>query len=198
MFRYLAEKAVENYPLDWDNDTMKEACLYRVEVLIATVFNLVIVALLAIIFSKEIECFIFFFVNSSLRLFSGGHHAKNHFNCIMTYITIMFLCIALADYLKGNTLILYGLFCVTTVFSIATNHLLSAKGDYLDQEDKITYHKRCMLILLVYLMLITCTCVFNIVVHTVSIFIKYCLFIMCFTLIMQSCSLIIEKYTKDK
>lgn len=198
MFRYLSKKAVEYSRIDWDgNEILKEACECKVETLLATIFNLIVVVILAILFSKEYECLIFFLVNSSLRLFSGGTHAKNHFYCILSYVIVMFSSIALAGFLKNYIVLMYIISAVAVALSCAVNHRLSARQNDLDDEDQKRFHGICMQIMLVYALGIIGVCFIDLLLQPISVNVRYFLYIVCFTLIIQAVSLIIERVKND-
>lgn len=98
-YRGIAEKVVEVYDFDWQNNTkMKEACICSVEGVIANIFNLSLVLLTAAVLKILQEAVIFMLAFATLRLYAGGAHAKNYVRCVSTYLCVLLASVSCAKY----------------------------------------------------------------------------------------------------
>lgn len=64
---------------------------YACEAVLAVLANIIICLIIAFIFGRVTEGIIFIFAFILLRRYAGGHHAKTHFNCILTF-GVIFTC----------------------------------------------------------------------------------------------------------
>jgi len=62
---------------------------YACEAIISTIVNIIAALVIALLMGKVIEATIFTLVFTTLRRYTGGHHAKTHFKCVLTYIVIL-------------------------------------------------------------------------------------------------------------
>lgn len=98
-YRGIAEKIVETYDFDWQNNTrMKETCICSVEGVIANIFNASLVLLTAMILKIPQEAIIFITTFAALRFYAGGAHAKNYIRCISTYLCALLVSVSCAQH----------------------------------------------------------------------------------------------------
>ncbi|HBF4548203.1 TPA: accessory gene regulator B family protein, partial [Clostridioides difficile] len=75
-----------------DNKSIKlnqyELYLYGFETLIALIINILVILLVSIILSKFIETVLFLLVYCTIRQFTGGYHAENHFKCLLVFLLV--------------------------------------------------------------------------------------------------------------
>ncbi len=97
IYRGVAEQLVDIYDFDWkDNERMKEACICRVEGLVANVLDIFIVIVFGILTGIFKEVLVFLLSFGFMRFYAGGAHAKNYARCVITYICVMYLSVCLA------------------------------------------------------------------------------------------------------
>ena len=147
MYRRISEKLVNSYPCNWESDRrMKETCICGVEIVCSTIMNLLLIMILACVFSKEVEVFIFFMIYGSLRLYSGGIHAKNHFRCILYYSVILFASVYAAEYLRDFKSGIYILGVITPVITLGINYIYGGKQKNLEETESKKYARTCRII----------------------------------------------------
>lgn len=195
MFRSLAEKIIDNYDSDWNNDIrVKEACVCSVENIMALVLNILILTIIAILLSKEKACFIFCLTNGSIRVFSGGIHASTHTKCILTYIAVMLISIYLAGVLQEIPIIFFLLSIMVPVFSIAVNFKYGGMQKNLDAEDNLKYSSYCKGMVLIFSSILICIGLIDLLSQKgVGISIRNFGLVESFALIVQSVSLLLAR-----
>lgn len=62
---------------------------YACEAIIFTLVNVFICLLVALVFGRVVEGLVFITSFALLRRYTGGHHAKTHLRCILTFNTIL-------------------------------------------------------------------------------------------------------------
>jgi len=67
----------------------KDVYAYAIEAVLALLFNLSICLLIAFLFGRILEGFIFITAFAFLRRFTGGYHADSHYKCILTFSTLL-------------------------------------------------------------------------------------------------------------
>lgn len=98
-YRGIAEKVVEIYDFDWQNNIkMKEACICSVEGVIANIFNVGLVLLIAAALKISQETIIFMLTFAALRIYAGGAHAKNYIKCMLAYLCVLLASVSCAKY----------------------------------------------------------------------------------------------------
>lgn len=76
-----------------------EIIAYGIEIILATVINIIVVLLIALIFNKLTVTIVYLGVFMAFRTYTGGYHSKTHFRCcsllvftvIMEYILLKIL-----------------------------------------------------------------------------------------------------------
>lgn len=91
-----------------DNKSIKlnqyELYLYGFETLIALIINILVILLVSIILSKFIETVLFLLVYCTIRQFTGGYHAENHFKCLLVFLLVYIINIIILKYVYYNNL----------------------------------------------------------------------------------------------
>ena len=67
-----------------DEDIYAYAC----EILLSTLMNIIVCLIISVVLSQLIEGFLFMICFAWLRHYTGGHHAKHHWECITTFSII--------------------------------------------------------------------------------------------------------------
>lgn len=142
VYRGVAEKLVERYEHNWYNNVrLKETCICSVEMLIANSVNICVVVLVALALKIPREVLVFFATFAGLRYYAGGVHAKNYFQCITIYLSILLTsiycvkqCIHLTD------LVIYFLCIVSMILAAVMNYKYAAKQN--GRKNKIADYRR--------------------------------------------------------
>ena len=66
----------------------KEVYAYGAELLLSTVFNLVIALVIALITNTFWQCLVFLTSFVTIRIYAGGYHADTHRNCMLTLVCV--------------------------------------------------------------------------------------------------------------
>jgi accessory gene regulator B len=154
MFSYdmLADKLIDLANIDWSGrESQRNSCRYGLEMLIATIVNFVLVIITGSLLGILKEAFIYLIAWGSLRLFSGGSHARNHRNCIITFIAVMLVVIYTCKYLlAGVNAGYYEIAALTIAFILNAIYAGNQKRDL----GKRKKNKRISLIILTTYLLI--------------------------------------------
>lgn len=195
MLRCLAEKIIDDYDCDWDNDIrVKEACVCSVENIMALAINILLLTIIAILLSKEKVCFIFFLTNGFIRIFSGGIHASTHTKCISTYIIIMLISIYLAEFLQEIPIIFFVLSIMVPCFSIAVNFKYGGMQKKLEIEDNLKYSSCCKRMVLIFNSILICAGLMDLLSQNgIGISLRNIGLVESFALIVQSVSLLLAR-----
>lgn len=166
-YRGIAEKVVEVYDFDWQNNTkMKEACICSVEGVIANVFNISLVLLAAAVLKILQEAIIFILVFAALRFYAGGAHAKNYIRCILSYLCVLLASVSCAKYgasIQGGwTAAVCGF---SMLLAAAVNYRYAARQQCLG-ERTIVYRKKFCRIFMNICIFMTAVCILY--PHTVN------------------------------
>ena len=192
MYRKLSEKLVDAYSCNWDeNERMRETCICGVEILCSTLGNILILILLACLLSKQKEILLFFIVYGVSRMYAGGIHARNHFECMLLYTLILLASIYVAACLAGKNVAMYVAGVVVPVVTLSINIRYGGKQKKLSENERLIYQKKCRVVILF----------FNIALIALEIwtgfrstgrFVEEAFWIMAFALLAQSVSLFLE------
>jgi accessory gene regulator protein AgrB len=203
MLRRIAEIITNNYREDWgDNERIKEACICSVENIISLILNMIILIILAIFFSKEKECLVFFLVNGILRSFSGGIHAPTHTKCILSYCIIMFTSIYLAEQLGEMSPVLSCITPIVAVYAVMVNYRYGGMQKRLELSENKKYHSISVkLSTLIGAFLIVSSWIDHLRGGLLQAGTRSLLWICCFALITQTTSLFLARdkcYNRDE
>lgn len=66
----------------------KEVYAYGAELLLSTVFNLIIALVIALITNTFWQCLVFLTSFVTIRIYAGGYHADTHRNCMLTLVCV--------------------------------------------------------------------------------------------------------------
>ena len=195
MYRKISEKLVNSYPCDWEsNIRMKETCICGVEIVCSTIVNLLLITILACISSKELEVFLFFMVYGSMRLYSGGIHAKNHFRCILYYSTMLFASVYAAEYLaefKGG---IYILGVLVPVIALGSNYVYGGKQKKLEETESRKYAKTCRVITAILSVHLVIVCMVQCIWwDSIALEFRSYFYIQAFAMLFQSISLFLDR-----
>ena len=61
-----------------------EVYAYGIELLLSTIFNLIIAIIIALISNEFIPCVINLTAFVTIRMYAGGYHADTHWGCMLT------------------------------------------------------------------------------------------------------------------
>jgi len=104
-------------------DSDREVYAYSFEVLIATVINLLILLIVAVISGTSLHTGIFLLGFIPLRLVAGGYHAKNHIRCFMimmsSYAVFLLLLFHLPSVYETLFIVTFSLLSVILVVLMA-------------------------------------------------------------------------------
>lgn len=192
MYRKLSEKLVDAYNCNWeDNNRMRETCICGVEIFCSTLGNILILILLACLLSKQREILLFFIVYGASRMYAGGIHARNHFECMLIYTSVLLASIYAAAGLVNQNGLMYVAGVVVPVVTILINIRYGGKQKKLTEDDRLNYQKKCRVVVVF----------FNAILITLEIFSSFwkawgfageAFWIMGFALLAQSVSLLLE------
>lgn len=188
MYRNIAERLVDGYSFDWEgNLRMRETCVCSVEIVCSTLVNSIIVAMLACLVSKESTFLIFFLVNGTVRLFSGGMHARSYRSCSVTYCTVLLVSVYMACYLESIKYIMYILCVVVPVISISINFKYGGMQEHLEEMERKKYRKVCKCLVLLYSAILIGICAMEIISgKDMGIEVRNGLYVQCFAMLTQS------------
>ena len=141
-YRGVAEKLVERYDYEWRNNIrLKEACICSVEMLVANVVNICIVALVALVLKIPREVFVFFATFAALRFYAGGIHARNYRECISVYVCVLLASIYTVKQCIGmDSAVVYLLVIISMVQAVIVNYKFAAKNN--GCKDRIAEYRR--------------------------------------------------------
>lgn len=66
-----------------------EVYAYGIELLLSTIFNLIIAIIIALISNEFIPCFINLTAFVTIRMYAGGYHADTHWGCMLTLVCVL-------------------------------------------------------------------------------------------------------------
>lgn len=204
MYRNIAERLVAGYPFDWsEHSRMRETCVCGVEIVCSTLVNVIITFILLCCLSKEEACLIFFIVNGTVRIFSGGIHAKDHLNCFLTYIGILLCSAYAASYLDEIKFCLYILCIIVPVITMTINFKYGGMQSHLEIMERKKFNFYCKGFVTIYNAVLITLCMIEILSKTnLGAALRNGLYVMCFALLTQSISLFLGRKTcinyKDK
>jgi accessory gene regulator B len=66
-----------------------EVYAYGIELLLSTIFNLVVAIIIALISNEIIPCFINLTAFVTIRIYAGGYHADTHLGCMLTLVCVL-------------------------------------------------------------------------------------------------------------
>lgn len=92
-YRLMSKKLLSLLNIEVTNQQEEDIYLYGIELLLATIINCAILAILSAILQIEKEVFFYLIFFTPLRLYGGGIHAKNHIQCIFLFISLLLVSI---------------------------------------------------------------------------------------------------------
>lgn len=66
-----------------------EVYAYGIELLLSTIFNLVVAIIIALISNEFIPCFFNLTAFVTIRMYAGGYHADTHWGCMLTLVCVL-------------------------------------------------------------------------------------------------------------
>ena len=66
-----------------------EVYAYGIELLLSTIFNLIIAIIIALISNEFIPCVINLTAFVTIRMYAGGYHADTHWGCMLTLVCVL-------------------------------------------------------------------------------------------------------------
>lgn len=129
-----------------END--REIYEYGFQITMANIFNFIIVILIGLIFSSIIQALIFYSVFISIRIYSGGFHAKSYGKCFALFALICFLCMGGTYFLMNFRFLCYVSIMSVIIQGICINKMAPMEHDNrpLNKEEKKKFRARSRLI----------------------------------------------------
>ncbi len=161
VYRGIAEKMVEVYDFDWENNIrMKEVCICSVEGIISNITNIILVFLTTAALRISQEALIFIATFAAMRFYAGGAHAKNYVRCVSTYLGVLLISIGCARFgatLQDNFI---NMICgLSLLIAAVFNYKYAARQVHLG-ERTIGYRKRAGRIFAVVCTIMILFCIF--------------------------------------
>ena len=149
MSKKLASFFVKNKTISEED---QEVYSYSIELLLATIMNVVVLSVLAIVTKTVWQTTLFVVGFVPFRFIAGGYHAKTHLRCLVVLLVnyIAFLTIIYFLPTSANLYVSIGclLFAVITILSLAP---VEHKNKPLSKKEKTRLRKKVIMLLAIYL-----------------------------------------------
>jgi accessory gene regulator B len=129
----------------------KEVYEYSFELLLSTLFNLVVVIAIAIVTRRVLEALLFVLGFVPLRSFAGGYHASTHFRCFLILLFTYSLFILTTFFLM--TKLVLPITIVLTLSSVLLIFVLSPVEDSnkpFSEEETVKFKRKSRIGILIY------------------------------------------------
>lgn len=108
MIKYISQKIVEKLSKDKVIDyKLRSVYIYGFEILISNILGFSTVITLGMIFDKTLNSVYFLIILLSLRIYTGGYHAKNYFYCNLILNLSFLICLFVSKNCLINLNLLY-------------------------------------------------------------------------------------------
>lgn len=99
MIKNLSENITDYFYLNnIINEEEKEIYIYGLHLIISSIIGITIILTLGLIFNIFSNTFLFLISFISIRMYSGGYHAKSYIKCNITLITIYLIVFLIVNY----------------------------------------------------------------------------------------------------
>lgn len=108
-------KLVENGVIEKENE---DIYAYGLEVMLSTVFDVLLTLAIGLIFNKLSEVAIYFVTLVCIRKFTGGYHAKTYLGCKTVFAATIFVVLYTSNFLESAItplIIVFGFSVVLTI-----------------------------------------------------------------------------------
>ena len=141
----------------------REVYNYSLELLIATVLNIVILSILAIVTKTVWQTVLFVVGFVPFRFIAGGYHAKTHFRCLLVLLINYAAFLSIIYFLPPTANIYISIACL--LFSVITILIFAPvehKNKPLSKMEKTKLRKKVIVLLAIYLTaLVICICLWS-------------------------------------
>ncbi|MGL5378833.1 accessory gene regulator ArgB-like protein [Clostridium sp.] len=169
----ISNKAIE--------DDESELYIYGFETLIAFAINIAAILLVGAFFNKFTHTLLFLLCYCPIRQFSGGYHAENYKKCLMVFLSIYMLDIAILSVLINKisniSVIIMTLVCALIIIKYSP---MEHRNNPLSKEERKRY-KNTVMLLIGIVLLIVAIGIYNSRFYEYSIYMAssiWCTFIM--------------------
>ena len=108
MIKYISQKIVKKLSKDKIIDyKLRSVYIYGFEILISNILGFSTVITLGMIFDKTLNSVYFLIILLSLRIYTGGYHAKNYFSCNLILNLSFLICLFVSKNCLINLNLLY-------------------------------------------------------------------------------------------
>lgn len=106
---------------DAAEESKRAVLVYGLEVLIATVIGVTLIAVISLVFGQPLAWLFFLLAFVPLRRTAGGYHADTHFSCYLVFAAAFSVCLAIEKLATVSPV----LFCVFVAMSFVLILILS-------------------------------------------------------------------------
>lgn len=117
----------ENIIYENDRDTYE----YGFQITMANIINFIIVIFIGFIFQSIIQALLFYSVFISIRIYSGGFHAKSYGRCFALFALICIVCMG-GSYLLMNSWFL----CYISILAVITQSICTYKMAPMEHDNR--------------------------------------------------------------
>jgi accessory gene regulator B len=155
MIKNLSENITDYFYLNnIINKEEKELYIYGLHLIISSIIGITIILTLGLIFNIFSNTFLFLISFISIRMYSGGYHAKSYIKCNITLITIYLIMFLIVNYTPTELICLSSiLLSIITVFIILKFAPTDNKNKKLTPERKKTNKNITLIILTIFYVL---------------------------------------------
>lgn len=128
--------------------------IYGLEILISTILDTIIVITLSLVFNNFIGTLVFLIVFSTLRLLTGGYHAKTYLGCSVVLVVIYLSYIGITVLITPYYSIVLLIFTSVLAFFIIVKYSpIDNPNKHLDSQEKKRFKGRSIIMLSILLIL---------------------------------------------
>jgi accessory gene regulator B len=125
----------------------EEVYAYGMELLLSTVFNLLIAVFIALITDTVFPCLVQLAAFVTLRIKAGGYHAGTHLGCMLIFTVTQILCVlAIKVINNGTMLVIFPITLITSAIIIFKYAPLEHPNKPLSDKKKKKLRKQSMLL----------------------------------------------------
>ncbi|MBR6983489.1 MAG: accessory gene regulator B family protein [Ruminococcus sp.] len=111
----------------------KEIYQYGSELIISTIFSIIMILIVGILSGRFIECIVFYIVFCLLRRNTGGYHANSYWGCKITLFVVLSSALVLELLLYKVTILYWGILlifnCVLIIYLSPIEHINKPLSD---------------------------------------------------------------------
>lgn len=145
---FIAKKIIK------END--KDMYSYSFEIFISTLINFIVIFIIAIVFKKIPETFLYLSAFFPLRIIAGGYHAGSHLKCISILIVTYLLILLLLSIIPSDMIIITSqIMILLSSFIILLLAPIEDKNNPMTDNQKVKLQLKSRIATIVYLIIIT-------------------------------------------